>query len=119
MNLNVMRDPLPFAAEIQAVDTTLVIRLVGELDLPATDILRDTVTAEVANGAANVWVDLAGLDFCDGSGIRALLDLQRRLANGRRRTVTFHGPSRLTSRLLDITGADRILNLAPTEEATG
>lgn len=115
MNLNITHEQSPFTVDITANDKALVIRLAGELDLPATEILRSTVTADTANGAPSALVDLAGLDFCDAAGIRELIGVQRRLTNGRR-PVTFHGLRPHIRRLMTITGADQRLNLRRLDE---
>lgn len=115
MNLNVTHDQSPFTLEITANDNALVIRLAGELDLPATEILRSAATADKANGAPSARVDLAGLDFCDAAGIRELIGLQHRLTNGHRK-VTFHGVRPHIRRLMAITGADLRLNLSRLNE---
>ncbi|HEX4428248.1 MAG TPA: STAS domain-containing protein [Frankiaceae bacterium] len=54
-------------------DGAVRMTLVGELDLSATDGLRERLE-EVQRGKRRVRLDLSELEFIDCSGIRAILD---------------------------------------------
>jgi anti-anti-sigma factor len=54
-------------------DGAVRMTLVGELDLSATDGLRERLD-EVQRGKRRVRLDLSELEFIDCSGIRAILD---------------------------------------------
>src|ERR1700742_4463429 len=54
-------------------DGAVRMTLVGELDLSATDGLRERLD-EVQHGTRRVRLDLSELEFIDCSGIRAILD---------------------------------------------
>jgi anti-anti-sigma factor len=90
-----------------------VITITGELDLVSAERLRDEVTAAAPGGS--VVLDLAAVDFCDSSGLRALVDadLQTRAGGGRLRLVA-PGPAVL--RLFELTGVDGFLAVFPTLE---
>ncbi|MER7734627.1 STAS domain-containing protein [Streptomyces erythrochromogenes] len=90
-----------------------VITLTGDMDLdhvePLRTALREACTAPAA--PARVVVDLARLDFCDSAGLNALLHA-RALCASHGRTLTLADPGPQVHRLLCITGADRVFDLA-------
>lgn len=55
----------------------MVLSLGGELDIATASLVTDRVRALVAEGHARIVLDLAHLEFCDCSGLRALLRVQR------------------------------------------
>lgn len=88
-----------------------VITVAGELDLVSAERLRGQV-ASVEPGASLV-LDLAAVDFCDSSGLRALLDteLQTRAGGGELRIVA---PGAALLRLFELTGVNGFLTVFPT-----
>src|SRR5688500_15220699 len=77
----------------------------GELDLAGAPALRDHLTHEIARSAAPVFsIDLAGVSFCDSSGLQVLVStLRRARLLGRRLTLVVDGGSQ-PHRLLEVTG---------------
>lgn len=59
--------------DLETMDTTLVIRPEGRLDLVAAPELRELVAKSVASGVVKIVVDLHGVDFLDSSGLGALV----------------------------------------------
>ena len=51
-----------------------VLRLGGELDLTSAGQLVDAATEACTAGAKELVIDIAGLDFIDSTGLRAILD---------------------------------------------
>lgn len=88
------------------IGQVLVLRLAGELDLGSTDIFRATVLEE----AAALVLDLSRVDFCDSTGLSTLLRL-RAEAEGRAIRVHLAAPSGQVTRLLEITGADKVFQV--------
>jgi anti-anti-sigma factor len=95
------------------VGHVLVGHLAGELDLESADIFQEIPIEE----AAAVVLDLARLDFCDSTGLNALLRL-RVDAENRGIRVHLAAPSEQVVRVLGITGTDAVFPVhASIEEA--
>ncbi|MFJ6780576.1 STAS domain-containing protein [Streptomyces yangpuensis] len=90
-----------------------VITLTGDMDLDHVGPLRTALEeACAAPGApARVVVDLSRLDFCDSTGLNALLHA-RSLCESNRRSLTLTDPGPQFHRLLCITGTDRLFELS-------
>ncbi|MFD1936594.1 MULTISPECIES: STAS domain-containing protein [Nonomuraea] len=76
--------------------------LTGDLDVISSPRLPSAVEAALLSGCRLLIVDTAELAFCDASGLRALLQAQRRVvdAGGSMRLAHVHGVLR---RILEIT----------------
>jgi stage II sporulation protein AA (anti-sigma F factor antagonist) len=115
-----IKPPPAFAIqELPAPPGTLLLRLVGELDLAASDGFRERVDTAVAAGVRNVVLDMVDAVFIDSSMLKELL---------RANTVTREAGGRLVltdvqpavERLLDLTRVREILIFAASrEEALG
>ncbi|MFD3517436.1 STAS domain-containing protein [Streptomyces sp. NPDC058657] len=80
-----------------------------------------TSLAQVTIGAGQLLVlDLAGLEFCDSSGISAFLSA-RNLANEQGGDIALVAVPANTARILGITGLDQIFTIHPdtTTATTG
>jgi len=79
------------------------VRLIGEVDSAnveaVTGVLNKTLTA---HQDADVHVDLAGLEFSDVSGIRALVAAAERVDGGRR--LILYGLPPLMTKVMDVVG---------------
>ncbi|MFF2543202.1 STAS domain-containing protein [Kitasatospora sp. NPDC058063] len=85
-----------------ALGTVLV--LLGELDLDSSADLRAALNRTFAGPAGVVVVDCAGLEFCDSTGLNALLRAKARAAvDGSR--IELARPRPLILRMLELTGA--------------
>ena len=86
-----------------------MIRLWGELDLAAADLLDEEVLRAGTGHTGKIVIDLSGLEFIDAAGIHMLIDLESASqSNGSRlRVIPASGP---VQRLLELTGADRQLS---------
>jgi len=80
-----------------------VLAIKGELDAYTAPGLEEQVTRSVAGGTRTVVLDLRGTTFLDSSGLRAILTLQRRLAESGGE-LPLGRPSEPVTRLLEITG---------------
>uniref|UniRef100_UPI003F496AF3 STAS domain-containing protein n=1 Tax=Streptomyces sp. CA-141956 TaxID=3240051 RepID=UPI003F496AF3 len=58
---------------------TVLLRLDGELDIATAPLVDRTVTAVLAGRPDTVHLDLAGLGFCDMTGLHALRRLTDRI----------------------------------------
>ena len=88
-----------------------VVVLSGEADTAtAALLLREMLAAQPDTGARLVTVDASGLLFLDSASLRVLI-LAARALRGRHGTLVFARPQPLVARLLEITGADRLLDV--------
>lgn len=90
-----------------------IVTVTGELDHDSADGLRAALARPPsADGIERIVVDLAGLGFCDSTGLnvllRARLDAQEA---GLRLELAGAGP--LVARLFAVTGADSVLHVHP------
>ena len=90
-----------------------VIELHGELDLSSAPGLRERL---LAGQAARLILDLSGLAFMDSTGLKALLDANRRarLLGG---ALTLAAPQKIVSKMLTVTGLDAHFTILPTVAA--
>ena len=88
-------------------DTATVVWVRGDLDDAGTvDFVGQVLNATVDSGPATpVLLDLSDVDFCDGAGVLAMIELERALAP---RPFALRAPRRIVTRLLAITGFERL-----------
>ncbi|MCN9241039.1 ANTAR domain-containing protein [Streptomyces sp. RY43-2] len=92
-----------------AGDRTSVL-VAGELDIGTEQTLRDALHDALRVSASGVDLDLAGVDFCDCSGLNALLFVRRRaLRDAKTLALTKTGPA--VGRLLSLTGTRSLFDL--------
>lgn len=87
-----------------------VIRISGDLDAQTSASLDEVITAQLEGGAAEIILDLGGLDFVDSSGLRSMVLARGPEGEGR---VVLRSPSTSVTRLLDITGLDEVFVIEP------
>lgn len=87
-----------------------VVMLSGEADTTTAALLREMLEAQLDTGARLVTVDASGLSFLDSASLRVLV-LAARVLQERHGTLVFARPQPLVARMLEITGADRILEV--------
>jgi anti-sigma B factor antagonist len=103
--------------EQRAVGVVEVIELRGELDIAGAPALAARIDALRRSGPpARVLVDLCELDFCDSTGLRALIGAAGEVRAAGGRLVVSAGPGGV-SRLLRITGAAEWLDIQPDAAA--
>ncbi|WP_424535819.1 STAS domain-containing protein [Sphaerisporangium viridialbum] len=85
-----------------------VVRLAGDLDLATAGLLAGTLHDLVRSGHATLVVDTSTLDFCDVTGVDALMEGQAAAerAGGRLRLSGVHG---FLHRVLELTGLREVL----------
>lgn len=94
----------------QGSDGETVLRVVGDIDLSSTDQLRAELLPALEHGT--VVLDLAGVGFCDSSGLRVLLEADRR-AKAHGTALRLAGPTAPVERLLQLTKAGDVLGVFP------
>jgi anti-sigma B factor antagonist len=87
-----------------------VVVLSGEADTTTAALLREILTTQLETGARLVTVDASGLSFLDSASLRVLV-LAARALQGRHGTLVFARPQPLVARILEITGADKLLDV--------
>ena len=98
--------PATFDIDVTTQDDALVARLTGELDLTSRAAVVDALVPAVSEAASSrLVVDMAGVSFCDSSGLGALLDVRRAAADADVDMV-LRGVNRQVARLLDLADAD-------------
>lgn len=85
------------------------VTLGGELDLSTAPDLQDAL-AELTDAPRRVVVDLSGLEFCDSTGLAALLGAHKTLSdNGG--TLELLAPNPMLVNLVRITGLDDVFEV--------
>jgi len=87
-----------------------VVVLSGEADPTTATVLREMLAAQLETGARLVTVDASGLSFLDSASVRVLV-LAARALQGRHGRLVLARPQPIVARLLEITGADRLLDV--------
>jgi anti-anti-sigma factor len=87
-----------------------VVVLSGEADATTAGLLREIMTTQLNTGARLVTVDASGLSFLDSTSLRVLV-LAARALHGRHGTLVLAHPQPVVARMLEITGADRLLEV--------
>jgi anti-anti-sigma factor len=87
-----------------------VVVLSGEADPTTATVLREMLAAQLETGARLVTVDASGLSFLDSASVRVLV-LAARALQGRHGRLVLARPRPIVARLLEITGADRLLDV--------
>jgi anti-sigma B factor antagonist len=93
-----------------------VLYLSGEFDIAAAPAMTDAIDEALANGALELWIDLALVTSMDSSALQALARAQRRVRQLDRRLAIICRPGPVL-RLLDIAGMRDTLPLYPTRAA--
>ncbi|KJS59874.1 hypothetical protein VM95_24655 [Streptomyces rubellomurinus] len=105
--------PGGFSVEVSPWAEGTVVSLYGELDLDSAAELDGVLAAALGEPATVVVVDCAGLEFCDSTGLNALLRGQARAeADGSR--IELARPRPLVLRMLELTGATDAFRIRDT-----
>ena len=91
----------------------VLVRLEGELDLASAPMLEGELRAVEEERPPLLVADLRRLAFIDSSGLRLLLMAAERAGQAERRFLIVRGSPEV-DRILEITGADRQLELIET-----
>ncbi|MEU1086637.1 STAS domain-containing protein [Streptomyces sp. NPDC005576] len=89
-----------------------VLGIIGDLDYATAPELRDALEGLSLAAGQQLVLDLAGLEFCDSSGISALLSARILAVEQGARIALVEVPAN-TARILGILGLDQVFALAP------
>jgi len=92
----------PFELQQALEGTTGTLLLSGELDASSAPQVDEAVDALIAEGAAELVIDLGEVTFIDSSGLRSLIRARKSMGNAD--VVRLRNPQVGTVRLLEITG---------------
>jgi anti-sigma B factor antagonist len=94
-----------------------VVTLPAEIDVTNADTVQDELLAALNQSAILVIADMSKTDFCDSSGVSALVRVFRRaVGSGSVMRLVVSTPS--VQRVLSITGVDRLVDVFPSVAAS-
>ncbi|MGW0336636.1 STAS domain-containing protein [Streptomyces sp. NPDC003011] len=93
-----------------------VLEIHGELDYVHATELRDLLTTLTLQPGQRLVLDLASMDFCDSTGITALI-AARNQAQAAQADITLAAVPAHTLRVLRMVGLDQIFPLQPDSDA--
>ncbi|MFG2682065.1 STAS domain-containing protein [Streptomyces sp. NPDC048392] len=93
-----------------------LIELVGELDHDSAPDVRDHLSRTSLEAGQQLIVDLAGITFCDSSGITVLIAARNLTLQAHADLALAAVPDRL-HRILRIVGLDKVFPTHPTAQA--
>jgi anti-sigma B factor antagonist len=95
-----------------------IVTATGEIDLYTAPRLHSELAAVIASAApaSRVTVDMAGVDFCDSTGMNVLLSSLRQ---ARERGVEFElaAPRPAVKKILQVTGLDSVFTISGEQAA--
>ena len=94
----------------QIVGHRAVLSVTGDIDTGTIGTLAQSVDGVLENGAAELWIDLSGTEFMDSTGVHLMLETRRRVVALNRQMAIICPRGRIR-RLLDVSGASRLLPL--------
>ncbi len=103
--------------DVKRAGERVVLRLDGELDLAGVPRLEEAVERALLDGAAELVLDLRGLEFVDSTGLRAILSQEERSAELGRSFALVRGPDQV-QRLMRMTGVDEHLKIIDSPAET-
>jgi len=94
-----------------------VLEVIGELDIATAPRLCSLIDAARIHRVKRLMIDMTGVDFCDSTGLRALMgaSAEMRVSGGRLAIVCL--PDGAVSRLFDIVGLRESLRVFDTPDA--
>ena len=98
------------------VEGVRLLEVFGELDLATAPRLCTLLDAARIQRVKRIVVDLTGVDFCDSTGLRALMGASTELRHAGGRLAVAVLPDGPVSRLFDVTGIRESL---PTFDSQG
>jgi anti-anti-sigma factor len=105
--------PTEAGLSIRQRSARTTVMLSGELDIVTAPALRERLAALLRPGMGLVVLDLSDVRFCDAAGLAVLIGTQRR-ATGLGITFRLAAPRPHVTKLLRVSGLDRVLALLPT-----
>jgi anti-anti-sigma factor len=98
-----------FSVQTEHDEAVERVRVLGEMDLSVVGEVDNEMRRAEATDAAEIELDLDQLEFLDASGIRLLLDLNRRSSQNGGRLRIRPATSPQVRRVLALTGVEELL----------
>ena len=101
----------PFAIRLDVEDSSVVVRVSGELDVAASPLLAAVLAGAAAGGPGAVVIDLRDVTFVDTRSVGVIAAAYERLGScsvG----LTIRSPSPVARRLLELVGLTRLIEAA-------
>lgn len=95
--------------EVARAERSATVRLRGDLDKLTAPDFKKRLDALAADGPLDVVIDASGLEFCDSSGLWALVEHQRAVG-GRGGTLRLTGVHGVLQRVLEVTGLKAVFD---------
>jgi anti-sigma B factor antagonist len=111
-------EPLVVDVRKDASPTRRLVHVRGELDFATAPALERRLETLVGSGVHHLVVDLADLSFCDLTGVRVLLRLDRQL-RARGGCLTLLGPCRWVTRIVTLLDLTDQLQIQPPAGSDG
>lgn len=102
----------PLKITTRDATTGPVLEIIGELEYANAAELRDLLTTLTLQPGQRLVLDLADMEFCDSSGLTALI-AARNLAHAARADIALAAVPAHTLRVLSVVGLDRIFPILP------
>jgi anti-anti-sigma factor len=111
------RPPSPFSVAVSGGgDHPLLAAVAGDVDIATANSMSQAVIAALDDApGSGVVLDFTNVGFMDSSGLRAVLDIARRLDMGTASLVLL-SPNRPVRKLLSLAGLDERMPIATTLE---
>jgi anti-anti-sigma factor len=91
-----------------------VVTLPSEIDVANASEVRDALTLAIASGTTVLVADATGTTFCDCRGVGMLIRAHHQAAAAGTALRVAGATSRQLRRILELTGADQVLDTYPT-----
>jgi anti-anti-sigma factor len=99
--------PAPLEIVVDDDGRTLVVRLVGEVDMYSAPDVAERLRG-CTNGHREILLDVSEVEFIDSTALRMLIDAQRRDAR-----FALRGHSLPVDRLIELTGTGSLFRRSP------
>ncbi|MEU0037353.1 STAS domain-containing protein [Streptomyces sp. NPDC006333] len=106
----------PLDITTRDVATGPVLQIIGELDYGNASVLRELLTTITLQPGQRLVLDLARMDFCDSSGLTALI-AARNHAHAAQADIALAAVPANTLRVLRIVGLDQVFPLHPDSDS--
>jgi anti-anti-sigma factor len=93
-----------------------VLTVDGEIDIGTVGIVAAAIDRAVADGAVELWLDLAPTSFMDSAGLHLLLDTGQRL-EALNRELAIIAPPASVRRLFEVAGVTGLLTVHPDRQS--
>ncbi|MFF3835847.1 STAS domain-containing protein [Streptomyces sp. NPDC002455] len=94
-------------------ESVAVLTVAGEIDVDSAPALRTRSLELIRQGRPHLVIDLESVEFCDSSGLNAMISILR-YAKDRHGSLSLAAVPSHVTRLLDVTGVGVLIPSAPT-----